>query len=549
VSPSTSLRVVALALATSCVFFEDSRSGLGEDCLFNGDCASPNVCAGRRCRAPCRDDRDCANGWRCRSSGQGPQRVCLPPEELGYCALSGKCPQPFVCDAEGQCVAQCREAADCRRYHPTGSLRCVPVSLPEGGRANVCENHPWLRDGGVALDAFGDVPAVDARSDVRVDGAPLADVARDAADASSPLCPTAVDGACTPGDACPVAGVALGTGGGCAWFADGSVRCWHVSSNSNLLHNTDPRAYCPRPAVRFPASDLRELSINGHQGCLRTAGGLARCWGAGLLGDGSIGSAASATPVTVERYPDDGPLTGVTTLMLATGRGACVVAGPARRVYCWGPNGVPLSGDGSEAARTRAVENPVLDEVDALAIGGGYGCALRRAAVWCFGATSASTGADDAGAPPTRLVTTPLPVVQVAAGVHHTCAVLMDRTVACFGSILQASGGTVEQATPTVVAGLTDVVEVVGMWMSTCARRTDGSVWCWGEGWARGDGSMTDRATPAPVPGLAGVQRLWGRDRTVCAWRGGAELWCWGEAFGDEGPWALTPTRVRWSEP
>jgi hypothetical protein len=54
----------------------------------------------------------------------------------------------------------------------------------------------------------------------------------------------------------------------------------------------------------------------------------------------------------------------------------------------------------------------------------------------------------------------------------------MDRTVACFGTLLLADGvTTVEQPAPTPVAGLTDVVELAGGWLSTCARRADGTVW------------------------------------------------------------------------
>ncbi len=545
-----SARLLALAAASSCTLLDADPAGLGDECLFNGDCAAPLVCAGRRCRAPCRDDRDCVNGWRCLSAGDGARRVCLPPDDRGYCALSGDCPQPFVCGADGRCGEQCREAADCRRYLPAGGLRCLSVALPEGGRAGVCENHPWLaRDGGAPFDASADgaLPAGDGGGDVpRPTDAP-----RDA-DAGASRCVTASADACAPGAACAIGGVTLGLSGGCAWFADGSVRCWQESSNSNLLLSAAADVYCPAPALRRPAGDLRDLEINGSTGCYRTADGLARCWGAGVLGDGTRGERASAEAVTVERYPDEGPLTDVREVRVSGGRGACAVAGPTRRVYCWGPQSANLSGDGSTALRTRAAENPFLDEVEQLALGGSHACALRRGVLWCFGASGAASGVPDAGAvAPTRTVPTGQPVVHVAAGTHHTCAVLMDRTVACFGTLLLADGvTTVEQPAPTPVAGLTDVVELAGGWLSTCARRADGTVWCWGEGWARGDGSMEARGTPAPVPGLAGIRRVFGRDRTMCALRGADELWCWGDAVGEEriGP-ALTPVRVRWGTP
>ncbi len=103
----------------------EPQGALGEDCLFNGDCASPNVCAGRRCRAPCRDDRDCVNGWRCRPSGQGTQRVCLPPEEHGYCTGVRDCDAPAVCGVTGRCGSQCVAAYDCALQG--GVANCRPT--------------------------------------------------------------------------------------------------------------------------------------------------------------------------------------------------------------------------------------------------------------------------------------------------------------------------------------------------------------------------------------------------------------------------------------
>lgn len=544
--------IVCMLVGASCVFIDADPVDLGGACIFNGDCASPLICAGRHCRAPCRDDRDCVNGWRCLGSGVAARRVCLPPDERGYCLLDGDC-EPLVCGAAGACVEQCRVADDCRRYSATGALRCHSVALPQGGSAGVCENHPWLRDGGAIADASIDAPR-DVSSDAIVDARVTPDAPRvDAGDGGAVRCPTEREGACTPSDTCAVEGVSMGGDVACAWFTDGSVRCWGDDA-SNLLITGAPAAMCERPTVRFVGGTARELSINSGTGCFRTAEGTARCWGAGLLGDGGNGMRASAEPMTVEVYPDEGPVTGVTAVAVTIGRGACVVAGSARRPFCWGPSGVSLSADGSTAARTRAVENLTIDNVDAITLGGSHACALRGGAVWCFGQSSASTGVEDAGyATAARQITLPMPALSVTAGAHHTCAVLADHTVRCFGTVWNGGTAPEMRAAPLAVAGLTNVEEVAGFWNGTnCARRTDGSVWCWGEAEMLGDGSAaTDppRPTPAAVPGLTGVRRLFGRDHTACAWRGGAELWCWGRNPGVTGVFTSTvPVRVRWSD-
>jgi hypothetical protein len=114
------------------------RQAVGEDCLFSDECAQGLVCAHRRCRAVCRDDRDCVNGWQCRRSGrvEGPL-ACLPPSEPPLCAFSSECPAELACSHEGACIAECAQDRDCASHHP--SLRCVervcrwPAELSDGG--------------------------------------------------------------------------------------------------------------------------------------------------------------------------------------------------------------------------------------------------------------------------------------------------------------------------------------------------------------------------------------------------------------------------------
>ena len=123
------------ALAASCLADLQDR-GLQEDCLFNGDCAAPLVCAARRCRAPCRDDRDCTNGWRClpgapRTCGEQAcpppaRRVCVEPGGPAVCFDDRDCDgAEQVCGNDGQCRFRCLAAQhyDCQVRFGAGS-RC-----------------------------------------------------------------------------------------------------------------------------------------------------------------------------------------------------------------------------------------------------------------------------------------------------------------------------------------------------------------------------------------------------------------------------------------
>jgi hypothetical protein len=94
--------------------------------------------------------------------------------------------------------------------------------------------------------------------------------------------------------------------------------------------------------------------------------------------------------------------------------------------------------------------------------------------------------------------------VQIALGTNHTCALLDDGTVSCWGmngsGQLGVSAGP-DHYVPVPVAGLADVVQLAAGGDQTCARHADGHVSCWGSNayGALGDGTTMARSTPAPV--------------------------------------------------
>ncbi len=78
---------------------------------------------------------------------------------------------------------------------------------------------------------------------------------------------------------------------------------------------------------------------------------------------------------------------------------------------------------------------------------------------------------------------------------------------------------------------------------NTCARRTDGTAWCWGNNqYGRlGDGTTTNRSAPTQVAGLSNVTALDAGDYHTCARRTDGTAWCWGRAdFGQIGDGATT---------
>jgi len=127
---------------------EAERRGLLADCTFNDECEAPLICAARRCRAPCRTDRDCTNDWVCLPSGQEDRLVCYPPgtEDHG-CVRDSDCNSPYVCGATRECIFQCRDVYDCRIAYPYDpDVRCIDAD-------HTCSSHPrYAADGGASND-------------------------------------------------------------------------------------------------------------------------------------------------------------------------------------------------------------------------------------------------------------------------------------------------------------------------------------------------------------------------------------------------------------
>lgn len=97
--------------------------------------------------------------------------------------------------------------------------------------------------------------------------------------------------------------------------------------------------------------------------------------------------------------------------------------------------------------------------------------------------------------------------VSVGVGAQHSCAVVADGRVWCWGrndAAQLGDGSTSVAAHPTavVVVGISNAVTVALGTLFSCAALVDGEVACWGDNAVGqlGDGSTVSRTTPARVP-------------------------------------------------
>ena len=162
-----------------------------------------------------------------------------------------------------------------------------------------------------------------------------------------------------------------------------------------------------------------------------------------------------------------------------------------------------------------ALPSPPVDAVDAtiavptcasgVTAGGAHSCALGvDGSVWCWGGNIAGqlgTGDKTDRHTPTAVVGLPRPALQITAGGYHTCAILDDHSLWCWGNNASGQLGTngPDSITPVEVTALTNVAQIsAGAW-HTCAVLGDGSAWCWGAN-AEGRLGIGSAGPPEPLP-------------------------------------------------
>lgn len=207
--------------------------------------------------------------------------------------------------------------------------------------------------------------------------------------------------------------------------------------------------------------------------------------------------------------------------------------------------GVDDDGDGvlgdAEVDRVEYACNLFLVQLDS---GEDHTCALvSNGTVRCWGFNSYGQLGDGTTVSRTSPVAVSglVDAVSISTGGSHTCARLSFGTVMCWGNNAYGrlgDGTIVNRLTPTEVSGLVDAIDVVAGGEHTCARRTGGTASCWGFNiyGQLGDGTIAHRSSPVTVVGLAAVEELALGQGHTCARALDSSVRCWGNnAYGQLG--------------
>ena len=352
--------------------------------------------------------------------------------------------------------------------------------------------------------------------------------------------------------------VSLGESTTCATLVAGQAKCWGRGDEGRLGRGTGETSDEASAAAMSSLSlglPATAVVTNGAQTFALLADGHVRAFGVNR--DRELGLGHSET-VGDDETPSD---PSVSTLVPLAGLAQQVVAGEefacARlddgRVQCWG------RGDAGQLGRDAGpgVHGPEDVSLGGLAVeitaGVAHACArLQTGAIRCWGlGDRGQLGygvAVPAGSAPASMGDVPLGGVATAvvAGGDHTCALLSNGQVRCWGDNehgqlgyghTQAIGDDEVPASAGDVALGGAVVEVAAGLRHTCALRGDGTLRCWGDGTSGqlGLGSLGlvgDDETPVEVAAveLSGVEAIFTNSLAehTCALRGDGALRCWG---------------------
>ena len=224
-----------------------------------------------------------------------------------------------------------------------------------------------------------------------------------------------------------------------------------------------------------PLTGVKQFGVHLEGGCARTSGGRVRCWGRWHDRTRLV----HASPFVGEKTIATAEVPGLGQVVdIGVAREAACAVEKAGTVKCWG-----LDFFGSLGVATAKAPQRPADP-------------LRRAELRVMRGNEHETplavpGIDDA--------------VSVDTAATHTCAVMRDRRVQCWGLNYAGQlgdGTTRDRLTPGLVEGVENVASVAVGADHTCALRRDGTVVCWGAN-DRGQAGAEPRAdhfTPVVTP-------------------------------------------------
>ncbi len=341
-----------------------------------------------------------------------------------------------------------------------------------------------------------------------------------------------------------------GSGHTCAILDNGAVSCWGKGYNGQLGNGATSDKSTPTLTNSLGTGRTAvALSSGGSHTCAILDNGAVSCWGGGS--DGQLGNGATSDKSTPTLTSSLG--TGRTAVALSSGNTHTCAILDNGAVSCWGYGNYGRLGNGGTSDKTRPTLTSSLGTgrtAVALSSGGYHTCAiLDNGAVSCWGyggdGQLGNGGTSDKTTPTlTSSLGAGRTAVALSSGDAHTCAILDNGAVSCWGDGFRGrlgNGATSDKLTPTITSSLgtgRTAVALSSGGYHTCAILDNGSVSCWGYGGhgQLGNGGTGDKTTPTLTSSLGAGRTavaISSGSYHTCAILDNGAVSCWG--YGNYG--------------
>jgi alpha-tubulin suppressor-like RCC1 family protein len=300
--------------------------------------------------------------------------------------------------------------------------------------------------------------------------------------------------------------------------------------------NTGQTTCIDSPAGHYVAADVTSVQAGGDHVCaLKTAtrsgeaGSMVHCWGSnqyGQIGDGSYTDYPSTDNDAMRpKWLGTSVFANGSVSQIDTGTASTCALLSDGSIRCWGSNANGMLGDGTTTNRLSPTATASLGQgrtATSISVGHSHTCAiLDDGSVKCWGSNDYGQLGD--GTTVNRVAPTSTAslgagrtATSIAVGTSFSCAILDDGSVKCWGSNdygeIGNGGSSSQYESPqgTLSLGVGRTADSISAGGNhVCVILDDGSVKCWGRGnqGQLGRGSTDDGSGPTDSPVDLGTGR------------------------------------------
>ncbi len=329
--------------------------------------------------------------------------------------------------------------------------------------------------------------------------------------------------------------------------------CWGDNTNGALGDGTTISSPVP-VAVQGDHNDYTAVSTRSDNTCaLREASSKYYCWGKNNFGQlGNATTTDTLTPTAVVGLSGASCETDTNDICLhdayfiRPGRERSHGVDKSGRGYSWGDNTNGGLGDGTTVSSLTPVEvfGGYTDwiSIDTDGTAARASCGLRsNGTIWCWGPRTYGSIGDGGATAGNQLIP-----VQIAGGFTdwnavstdlHSCALRSNGRAYCWGEGAVGelgNGSTANRTSPTEVSGsYTDWTEIQSGGYHSCGIRNGGELYCWGDNTHGTIGNGVTGGTYSTPQLVAGGYTDWahvhGNSTSRCGVRASGRAYCWGE--------------------